>query len=258
MKCKITLISLLLFSFVSKAVPNCDEAYQSASYALQHLKTSLEWNNLESQRQYALRAIDAMEKVKSVTHSCGCKDAYNKSYDALEKLNKSLEQETFETSRYQISKANVDAKEVLISLDICRDDPLLYLKSDEAGLALREQQLLEQQQKLLEDQKRLQKLMEEQQKRQDKLTMQLEAKFASQKELKSQAEAGLRDFEALVNQLIAIMDCSEKFPITQQYIRSLESLEKESLDATKLFYSEKMKEFAFGLINNLNACDESN
>ena len=257
MKYTITLLSLFLFSTISRAVPSCDEAYQAATYALQHLKTSLEWNNLESQRRYALRAIEAMEKVKSVTHDCGCKDAYNFSYDALDKLNKSLEQETFETSRYQISKANNDAKEVLISLDNCREDPLLYFKSDEANLAAREQQLIEQQKKLLEDQKRLEKLLEEQKRQQKKLEIELEAKLDAQKLLKAKAEADIQEFEILVGRLISNLDCKEKYPITRQYIRTMEALEKESLEATKFFYMEKMKELAFGLINNLDACNST-
>lgn len=198
-----------------------------------------------------------MEKVKSVTHKCGCRDAYNKSYDALEKLNKSLDQETFETSRYQISKANIDAKDVLLFLDECRNDPTLYLKSDEASLVLREQQLLEQQRKLLEDQKRLEQLMQEQQRKQEELALQLEAKLSAQKALKHKAESGIKELEVLVTKLIETMGCSQNFPIVQEYYRTLATLEEESMEATRIFYSEKIKELAFGLINNLNACDQN-
>ena len=255
MKFPIPLISLLLV-MQSYANSGCDEAYQSASYALSHIKTSMEWNNLESQRQYAKRAIEAMDKVKVATKSCGCKEAYNNSYDALDKLYKSLEQDTFETSRYQISKANIDAREVLVSLDQCRNDPAMALQTDAENLALREQQLLEEKQQLQEDQKRLQRLMEEQQRKQQLLAEELQQKFTAQKILKTNAEAGLQQLEDLVVSLIETMDCPRKFPMAKNYVREIESLQDEPLSSTRAFYSSKIKEMAYALINNLSACEE--
>ncbi len=255
MKFAIPLISLLLV-MQSYANSGCDEAYQSASYALSHIKTSMEWNNLENQRQYAKRAIEAMDKVKVATKSCGCKEAYNNSYDALDKLYKSLDQDTFETSRYQISKANIDAREVLVSLDKCRNEPAIALQTDAENLALREQQLLEQKKQLEEDQKRLERLMAEQQRKQQLLAEELEQKFTTQKTLKTNAEAGLQQLEDLVVSLIATMDCPKKFPMAKNYVREIESMQDESLSSTRAFYSSKIKEMAFALINNLSACEE--
>lgn len=254
MKYTITLLVIFIFSFIPLSAENCDDAYSSATYAFQHIKKSLGWNNIQSQRQYANKAITAMEKVYTITKSCGCKDANNKSFDVLEKLKKSLEQDTFETSRYQISKANIDAKEVLAFLDSCRNDPMMYLESDEANLIVQEQELLLQQQRLFEEQKKLQIRLELQKLKQQQLAKQKVAKFNAQKELKLDAEAALKDFEVLVLNLISTLECKQDFPVPNDYVRTLEDMETESLEATRLHYTNKVREIAFSLINNLSVC----
>lgn len=250
-----TLFVIALFLCIPIKAENCDDAYSSATYAFQHIETSLGWNNIQSQRQYANKAIEAMKKVQAITKNCGCIDAYNKSYDALEKLEKSLLQDTFETSRYQISKANLDAKNVLIFLDSCRNDPMMYLKSDAKSLEEQEQQLLAQQQRLIEEQKKLQERLALQKQKQAELELQKIAKFNSQKELKVEVEYSLEELQTVIMKLITALDCNQDFPIPDDFERTLDDLSEESLEASKMYYSDKVREMAYSLINNLSVCE---
>ena len=254
MKYTITLLTIFLFSFVPKPEDSCDNAYQSATYAYQHLKKSLTWTSIDGLKLSAKKAISAMKKVQSSTEICGCKDAYNLSYDALEKLKKSLEKEEFESSRYLLSKANVDAKEVLLLLDACRDDPMYDLKSEEKSLVQQEQALLEQQQRLLEEQKKLENRILEQQQRQQQIAEQKASKLVAQKDLKAKAESNLKQLESLITELAENMDCQQDFSPPKDYIRSIDELEIESLEATQAFYITKAREIAYTLLNNLETC----
>jgi hypothetical protein len=251
------LLVLLLLLSINGFSMRCGDAYQNATYAVEHTEKALASNNLEHLKQYALRAKEAIEKVFIDTETCECSEASNASYDTLDHLEKALEKEKFEVSRFYVKSALSTIKSILISLDLCNEpDPTYTLLVDENNLVTQEQELLAQQQQLLQKQKLLEAQLKTQKEMQQQLQREKERKLNEQKKLKFEAEGNLLELETSINRFIRIMDCDQYEPISSEnYTRTLEQLEVESLKATKTFYSIKAREMADRLIAVLAGCD---
>jgi hypothetical protein len=258
MKSKTTLLLLfLLLVTIQSFAMRCGDAYQNATYAVEHTEKALSSNNLEHLKQYALRAKEAVEKVFSDTEICGCTEANNASYDTLDHLDKALNKEKFEVSRFYAKSALSSIKSILISLDLCNEpDPTYTLLVDENNLVTQEQELLAQQQQLLQKQKLLEAQLKAQKEMQQQLQREKERKLSEQKKLKFEAEGSLLELETSINRFIRIMGCDQYEPISSEdYTRTLEQLEVESIKATKTFYSMKVREMADRLIAVLAGCN---
>ena len=254
---KITMLVFLLSLVVSaRASDQCGTAYQDATYALEHTEKALQANNIEHLKQYSRRAIEAMEKVYMDTEKCACTEANNSSYDVLEYLKKSLVKEKFEVSRYYVKSALTSTKAILISLDLCNEpDPTYDLVVDENNLITQEQELLAQQQALLKKQKALEAQLKAQKELQAKINREKEIKLAEQKKIKFEAETNLLELENVINRFIRIMDCGNSEPVSENYSRTLEELEVESINATKAYYTQKARDMADQLIMVLADCN---
>lgn len=252
------LLLLMLFGGKLMALTDpCGTAYQDASYGIEHTEKALQSNNSEHLKLYARRAKEALEKVFEQTERCGCEEASNSSYDALGDLDKAIEKDKFEVSRFYVKSALGNTRSVLISLDLCNEpDPSYDLVVDENNLIGQEEQLLQQQQELLKKQKALEAQLKAQREMQAKLRLEKEKKMKAQIAYKTEAEANLLDLESAINRFIRMSNCSEAEPLNyESYVRSVEQLELESLNATKVFYTQKAREMADKLIMVLAACN---
>jgi hypothetical protein len=259
MKSKTTLLFILCLWSLQVFSMRCGDAYQNATYAVEHTEKALASNNLEHLKQYSLRAQQAIEKVYASTEDCSCTEANNASYDTLDYLDKALEKEKFEVARFYVKSALSSIKSILISLDLCNEpDPTYSLIVDENNLITQEQELLAQQEQLLRKQKALEAQLKAQKEMQIKLQREKEIKLAEQKRIKFEAEANLLEMETAINRFIRLMDCDIIEPLTaQSYTRTIEQLEVESVQATRTFYSIKAREMADQLIAILADCDNN-
>lgn len=234
----------------------CGSAYQDASYAIEHSEKALQSHNIEHLRQYTQRAKEAMNNVFSQTSQCGCQEANNSSYDALDLLDKALSKEKFEVARFYVKNALTSTRSILVSLDLCNEpDPSYDLVVDENNLLTQEEELLQQQEELLKKQKALEAQLKAQRELQNKLRVEKEKKMEAQISLKTKAEANLLELQTAINRIIRMSDCGEAEPLSEDsYTRSMEQLEVESLNATKVFYKQKAQEMADRLITILAAC----
>ena len=235
----------------------CGSAYQDASYAIEHSEKAMQSNNIEHLKQYAQRALEAIDKVYDQTEKCGCLEASNSGYDAKQALNKALEKEKFEVARFYVKNALSNTRSALVSLDLCNEpDPSYDLVVDENNLLGQEEELLQQQQELLKKQKALEAQLKAQRELQNKLKVEKAKKMEAQLAYKNKAEAHLLDLETAINRFIRMTNCSEAEPLNQDsYSRSLDQLEQESLNATKVFYTQKAREMADQLIMVLASCN---
>ena len=128
--------------------------------------------------------------------------------------------------------------------------------ADENNLLGQEEELLQQQQELLKKQKALEAQLKAQRELQNKLKVEKAKKMEAQLAYKNKAEAHLLDLETAINRFIRMTNCSEAEPLNQDsYSRSLDQLEQESLNATKVFYTQKAREMADQLIMVLASCN---
>jgi ABC-type enterochelin transport system ATPase subunit len=155
-----------------------------------------------------------------------------------------------------VKSALSSTKAILISLDLCNEpDPTYDLVVDENNLITQEQELLAQQQALLKKQKALEAQLKAQKELQAKISRGKEIKLAEQKKIKFEAETNLLELENVINRFIRIMDCGNSEPVSEDYSRSLEELEVESINATKAYYTQKARDMADQLIMVLADCN---
>lgn len=249
-------VGLMLWSSTIYAT-DCQFAYQNATYGFQHAETAMDANNIDHLKEYAQRSLEAIERTLASTEKCGCTDANDASYNAIEYLYKALEKDKYENIRFFVEKAKKDAKNILISLDLCSEnDPISALEIQEGSLQEQEQQLLEQQKQLQEQQNKLAVQLEEQKRLQAEISSQKAAMLIAQKEIKTSSEATLKELELLINQFTSSMGCKNETSLTKEsFVKSVDQLEKESLENTKVFYANKAQEMANAMINRLAGCE---
>jgi len=252
-----TLFVMFTFIFAVTYAVECEVAYQDATYGYQHAETAMEANNVQQLKQYANRSKIAIKKVLDSTEKCGCQAANNASYDALENLEKALEKDEFNEVRMFVNRAKTNAKDIIIALDVCSaTDPSFALQETEGNILAQEKLLREQQQRLLEQQRKLEAQLLEQQRLQAEIVAQKAEMLSLQKKVKQSSELDLSELENLINKFTQTMGCKETAPLTElPYLRDEEALVEETLQATKIFYAEKAKEMANNLLNRLSSCE---
>jgi hypothetical protein len=112
---------LLSFTFILTTLwvsAKCDNTYTSASYALNHAKKSISSKNLDHQKYYAYKALEALEKARKLIEICGCDKAVDPILDGIENLEKASDPKDFEMGRYYTKKAFGDIQNLINQLDI--------------------------------------------------------------------------------------------------------------------------------------------
>ncbi|WP_461304157.1 hypothetical protein [Aureisphaera sp.] len=252
-----TLIVAIFSLFISKDTNDCEVAYQGVTLSYQHVKKSMEANNLDHIKQYADRARISLENSQAMLKNCGCNEAENESYIALEHLEKALEKETFERSRYHASKAKVSSQLVLNLLDECGENGLLStINEEEETLLSQEEQLLAQQKRLMEEQKKIEEQIKKQKELQQRLENEKKEKLAQQLTIKSEAEASLSELKSALIKVTQSLNCpTEDYSKLSSFYRSEEILETETIQATRLFYAQKTEEMVQMLLNTMEKCE---
>ncbi len=275
MKKIFTFLWIMLSIYNVKATPetDCSQAHSPATYALFHTKKALKADNFDHQKYYAERALEAFQKTKALIESCGCQEALTAIFEGSDNLQRAINPEDWDKGRFYTKKAYADAQNMIGSLELCTsgerqtilsDDDTELLNANEGNTSSKviERELLDKQQKIKEQQ---QKLIEEQQKLDAELNAQrkiIEQKeVARQKELqqqirlKAKAEQALQNFEKSITELSQILDCQDAYKIIyESYVRAEKSLELESLQGTKRFYTEKARAIAKQVLEGLEQC----
>ncbi|MCF8715102.1 hypothetical protein JM658_09725 [Joostella atrarenae] len=254
---------LLCFLLSSYAFSQCNSAYSQASYALAHTKKSLSSDNFDHQKYYAGRAIDALNKTKSLVESCGCKEAVSPILDALDNLTQAEDPVDWEAGRFYAKHGYEHLQTLMNKMDVCTSSgsSINYavetpntnskntntpptstpsvsstvktdnsLQSQQEQLELEKQKLIEQQRLLEEKIQRQKQLAEE-----ARINRQLE--LEEQLKLKHLAEQALFEMENNFKELTSLLSCKNTSAILQGgYAREDNVLNNESLAETRSYY----------------------
>lgn len=250
---------------------NCGEAYSQATYALNHAKKSLEANNFDHQMYYADRAIEALEKTKSNTQSCGCDTTMDYILNGLDYLKKSADPEDWEAGRYFAQKAYSEMKSLINAYDICTSSTINYTSDaqlseevlaesaslSQAGenLKIQQQNLEMAQQQLLEQQREIAQKLEKQRLLAAQLQRERQLELEKQLKLKSLSENSLRELEISLKELLTVFGCQEMgSQITPLTFKSEAALNNENLEATRKHYAEQAISLQNGYLELLRKC----
>ncbi len=255
---KITFVTLFFFAFASvNAQLSCDEAYSAAGYAYQHTKKALEANNDSHLKYYAERAIESLTTVNTNALNCGCKEAEQASFDAIEYLKKTLETEGFEPSRYFVKKAKPLSQHTIDALDVCMSSEASSYSELVTGsetLEEEEEMLRIKQQRLIEEQRKLEAKLAEKKRLHEELKRQKQQELTQQLAVKDRIEPAMLALENAYSNLVSALGCEEGYEYLQGYKRELQELEKESLNATEQHYVLESTELLRKLVAQLERC----
>lgn len=275
MKTTFTFLWIFLGFFSLQAnQTDCSEAHSPASYALFHTKKALKADNFDHQKYYAERALEAFEKTKALIESCGCDGALNATLDGLENLQKAVNPDDWDKGRFYTKKASADAQNLLGSLEVCTSGErqpsysntgLLSAGDDSTSKVIqqeildKQEQLKRQQEQLIEEQKKLDLELEAQRQLADKRELERQKELQQQIKLKVKAEQALQNFEKSITELTQVLSCKEAYGIVyESYLRAEKSLESESLQGTKRFYTQKAQAIAKQALDGLQNCASQN
>tara|TARA_R110002020_G_scaffold21009_1_gene71131 strand:- start:102057 stop:102863 length:807 start_codon:yes stop_codon:yes gene_type:complete len=262
---KCTLI-LLLSITAQRSLANCGEAYSQATYALNHTKKSLEANNYDHQMYYADRAIEALEKTRSMTETCGCDTTMDYILNGLGDLKKSADPEDWEEGRYFAKKALAEIHSLINAYDICTSKSTINYTSDttpegaadlsQAGedLKLQQQNLEIAQQKLLEQQREIEEKIEKQRLLAAQLQRNRELELEEQMKLKRFAENSLRELEMSLKELATVFGCADSGSLKPLTFKSESSLNAENLETTRKYYAEQAISLQNGYLELMKKC----
>ncbi len=252
-------ITLILFLSCSILQLNAQDVYEdaltAASYAYSHSKKAHGANNVFHTQEYADKAIEAFQKVENLADQCGCKKANETAYQAKVDMQSSLEQDTYERSRFFAKRAKELGSTLLEQLTFCRAniDSYTYTedtyKQEQNEIAEATEEVSAKQKELEEKRRQLQieqQKLEQQIAAQNRLKAEFEAKRAAElKEqtlVKSKAEQALQKLESALQELSIVLNEESRFESQADYLRSENELKNESLDDTKTFYVNRVKE----------------
>lgn len=242
------------------------------TYAFSHSRKSLKANNFDHQRYYAKRSLKALEKAEEQTEGCDCTRVNDIMYDIRENLERAIDPEDWDTGRFYVKKAREYLSEAITALDMCTTDtdpaPASvpgeekendYSDKKKAGeeaatLAEKQKALRGEQEALIAKQKELERQLEEQRRIEQQLAEARQEELETQKELKVKAEIQLYKPENAAMELINAFSCTEEFVVTEEYKRGEEVLKEESLEETRGFYKEKLKEVVEKMEQKLKEC----
>lgn len=269
---KIILLTLSCFMLSTMVMADCLDAHSSASYALMHTKRALKSDNFDHQRYYAERAVDAFEKTQQKMQGCDCAEAGKAIEEALIDLKKAVDPVDWKTGNFFTKKALEDAEAMMNALEICTSSPastnttasVNTYTAEVAGIDENQDNLLEaqkaleaKQQKLLEEQRKLQEQIARQQALKEEIKKERQAELAVQIQLKTEADQAIADYKNAMKQLLKTMECPKAQQVLDAFIynKSEASLQHESLAETKKYYQNlliKVQQEALSAIQNCN------
>ncbi|MHA7059038.1 hypothetical protein ACWGOQ_0017565 [Aquimarina sp. M1] len=233
-----------------------EDALTAASYAYSHSKKAHGANNVFHTQEYADKAIEALEKVETLTNECGCTEANETAYQAKTNMVSSLDQDTYERSRYYAKQAKDLGSKLLKQLTDCRvngnnndsyigdvasaEEEEIAIASEE--VAQKQKELEEQKRQLEIEQQKLQQQIAEQKKAQAEFDAQRAAELKEQTQVKVKAEQALQKLESALQELSIVFDDDSIFESQKDYLRSENDLQNETLNDTKNFYVNRAKE----------------
>ncbi len=149
------------FSIYAQTENDYETAVSRANYAYSHAKNAHESNNRDHVIEHSDKAIEAFYEVEELADKCGCEDAYNAAIDGREASEKTASQDTWERSRFYAKRARAYGKEMVSLLNDCTplgQSNTAYVNNDTAtqtDIEAQRAELLEKQQILIKEQKRL-------------------------------------------------------------------------------------------------------
>lgn len=260
MKKKLLLSALFLAATLSFAQQSCDEAYSAAGYAYQHTKKALQANNDAHLKYYAERALEPLTTVNTNATNCGCKQAEELSRNAIDFLNKSLVEEEFDKIRYFVKRAKPLTQSIIDELDLClsnQSGTYSELTTGTESLEEEEERLRMRQQRLLEEQRKLEAQLAEKKRLQQELQRQKQQELTQQLAVKNRVEPALLTLENAFSNLVSSLGCEEAYSYVRSYKRELEQLERESLNHTEQHYLDESIVLTRKLVAQLERCNSN-
>jgi len=176
----VTLTGILLLSAtISNAQNAYEDALSHANYAYAHTKNAHESNNRDHVIEHSDKAIEAFYEVEELADKCGCEDAYNAAIDAREYAEKTATQDTWERSRFYAKRAREYGEKMISLLNECTPFGHIdtaYVSNDDSQNDIEKQRsiLLQKQQTLALEQKRLEAQIAIQKQKQGEFEQQLQ------------------------------------------------------------------------------------
>ncbi|WP_335964517.1 hypothetical protein [Galbibacter sp. PAP.153] len=249
----------LFFLFVlttNYAVSQCTSAYSQASYALAHTKKSLSSDNFDHQKYYAGRAIEALEKTKSLVESCGCSEATSPILDALDNLKLAEDPADWEAGRFYAKHGYEYLQTLMTKLDLCTSNAATVNYEVEAttaptvsatntsgpsagdgSLQAQQQELEAEKQRLLEQQRLLEEKIAKQKQLAEQARVNRQLELEEQIKLKHMAEQALFDIEKNYQELARALNCQAAIAVLKGgYSREDDVLNNETLEQTRAYY----------------------
>ena len=272
---------VVLFVLLSNyGISQCTSAYSQASYALAHTKKSLSSDHFDHQKYYAGRAIEALEKAKTLVESCGCNEATSSIIDALDNMTQAEDPVDWEAGRFYAKHGYEYLQTLMSKLDICTSSSATVnyettstpasptettssttttltanTSNTEGSLQAQQQQLELEKQKLLEQQRLLEEKIQKQQQLAEKARVNRQLELEEQLKLKHLAEQSLFNLEREYKELARTLNCSNVEALLKGgYSREDEVLNNETLAQTRAYYLKLTTETQQKIVDALSAC----
>ncbi|WP_417360398.1 hypothetical protein [Galbibacter sp.] len=269
---KKTALFFLLIFIAQYSNAQCSSAYSQATYALAHTKKSLSSNNFDHQKYYADRALEALEKAKSLVESCGCSDAIPPILDGLDNLAQSKDPADWEAGRFYAQHAYEYLQTLMTKLDICTSggaatsvdySPEVAISttndSGESTNYLEQQKQLElEKQRLLEQQQLLEEKIAKQRQLAEQARVNRQLELEQQIKLKHLAEQKLFDLEKNYKLLFKSFGCLNLDDVLNGgYSREDAVLNSENLAQTRSHYLQLTIRTQEKLLEALKQCSQT-
>lgn len=266
---KKTILFFLFVCIVQYTNAQCSSAYSQATYALTHTKKSLSSNNFDHQRYYADRALEALNKAKSLVESCGCSDAVSPIIDGLDNLQQATDPADWEAGRFYAQHAYEHLQTLMTKLDICTSGggvatvdytpELTNMTSNNTSTTsnyLEQQKELElEKQRLLEQQQLLEEKIVQQRQLAEQARVNRQLELEQQIKLKHLAEQKLFDLEKDYKLLFKSLGCVDSQGILNGgYAREDAVLNSENLTQTRSHYLQLSVQTQEKLLEALKKC----
>lgn len=270
---KTTTLFFLLILIAQSTSAQCNSAYSQATYALTHSKKSLNSNNFDHQRYYADRAVEALEKAKTLVENCGCSQATSPILDGLDNLHQATDPIDWESGRFYVKHAYEHLQNLMSKLDSCTGsgaaasvDYTPTLSESKFGTKtqnnattsnyLEQQKQLEaEKQELLEQQQILERKIDQQRVLAEKARVNRQLELEQQRKLKHVAEQQLFDLEKDYKILFKSFGCMDIQDIPEGgYAREDMVLNTENLAQTRAYYIQVVVATQEKLLEALKKC----
>ena len=266
-------LSVIILLSIQTYAQKCDTAFSSANYAVANTNKAYEGNNTEHIKEWTEKAMEAFTEVEEITANCGCTQVSELAYQGFEACDRAQIENTYERARFFAKRAREKAKLMIDALSKCTNIPVNDIEARQnAGnddynesnyekenydndLNAQQENLLAKQKELLEQQRLLQKQIADQQKQVTALKQQRANELVQQKRIKVNAEVALTEIQRSYEKLATSIGCTEALNISRvSFTKTVDALEKETLSATKLYYTGKLNEIVEKFNQSFSKC----